>query len=171
MTKKIFIVLLFSVQQLYAQNNAIDRFYREYQQKYSLDVTSASGKLLPLLFEDKKGKEKEELLTIINKLTALKILSKNNPKNGNELFSSAISLVPKQYELILSIDETDRKVKCYTIESSNSKITELVMIAWQWGRFMILSITGDIDLKEIYKLTQNLNFENLSGTQKGNILR
>ena len=25
-----------------------------------------------------------------------------------------------------------RKVKCYTLENSNGKITELVMIAWQW---------------------------------------
>jgi hypothetical protein len=167
----ILVFVLFSVQQLCAQNNAIDKFYRDYQQKYSLDVVSVSGKMLPLLIDDKKGKEKEELTAIINKLSGLKMLSKSNPKNGNELFSSASSVIPKQYEVILSLDEADRKVKCYTLEDKSGKISELVMVAWQWGRFMVLSLTGNIDLKEIYRLTQNLNFADLHEAKRGNHFR
>jgi hypothetical protein len=167
----ILVFVLFSVQQLCAQNNAIDKFYRDYQQKYSLDVVSVSGKMLPLLIDDKKGKEKEELIMIINKLSGLKMLSKSNPKDGKDLFSSATSVIPKQYEVILSLDEADRKVKCYTVENKDGKITELLMVAWQWGRFMVLSLTGNIELTEIYRLTQSINFEGLDKAKKANILR
>jgi hypothetical protein len=99
------------------------------------------------------------------------MLSKSNPKNGNELFTSANSLLPKQYETILSVDEADRKVKCYTVENKEGKITELLMVAWQWGRFMVLSLTGNIELTEIYRLTQSINFEGLDKAKKANILR
>ncbi len=168
MKRTIFIILLFSVQHLYGQNNAVDEFYRDYQHKYSLDVITLSGKMLPLLIDHKKGKEKEELTSIISKLTALKMLLKNNPKDGNDLFLSATSLLPKQYVIILLLNETDRKVKCYTLESKDGKITELVMVAWQWGKFMVLSLTGDIDLKEVYKLARSVDFEGLKRTQKTN---
>ncbi len=167
MKKLILIVFLFFVQQVYAQDNAIDKFYRDYQQKYSLDVVSISGKMLTLLIDHKKGKEKEELTAIINKLNGLKMLSKYNPKNGNDLFSSANLLLPKQFEIILSLDETDRKVKCYTAENKDGKIAELIMIALQWGRFMVLSVTGNLELTEIYRLTQNLNFDGLNEAKKG----
>lgn len=164
MQKMFFIVLMFSMQSLNAQNNAIDKYYKDFQNTHSLDVVTISNKMLPILVENKKGKEKDELTAIINKLTGLKMLSKSNPSNGGELFSSANSLLPKQYEVILTMNEKDRKVKCYTLDGSNGKISELVTVAFQWGRFIILSITGDIELKEIYKLTQNLNFSSLSGT-------
>lgn len=38
------------------------------RQKNSLNVISLSGKMLGVLIEDKKAKEKEELMSIINKL-------------------------------------------------------------------------------------------------------
>jgi hypothetical protein len=157
----LFLLAMLFVQNIQAQNNAIDKYYKDFQQKNSLDVVTLSGKMLPLLIEDKKGKEKEELAAIINKLTAIKMLSRSKDENGAALFSSATSLMPKSYESILSIDASDRKVKCYSLENANGKISELVMIAWQWGRFMVLSITGDVDLNEIYKLTQSINFSNL----------
>lgn len=163
----IIIVMLISVQYLQAQGNAIDKFYKDYQQKYSLNVVSLSGKMLSLLIEDKSSKEKESLITIINKLTGLKMLSTNGPRDGNELFVAANSLLPKQYAIMLSMDETDRKVRCYTLENREGKITELVMVAWQWGRFLVISITGDIDLKEIYKLSKNFNFDGLSLKETG----
>jgi hypothetical protein len=156
------------VQLLNAQNNAIDKYYRDFQNKSSLDVVTISKKMLPLLIENKKGKEKDDLTIIINKLTELKMLSKTNPFDGDNLFSSANSLLPKEYESILAMNEKDRKVRCYTLESSSGKISELLMVAFQWGRFMVLSITGKIELNEIYKLTQSLNFGSLSQQQLRN---
>ena len=160
MKRILLMMILVSVQHVHAQDNVIDKFYKEYRQKNGLYGVIVSGKMLNVLIENKNPKEQKELGAIINKITGLKMLAKNNPKDGNELFLSADALIPKQYSPVLSIDETGRKVKCYTLESGD-KTTELVMVAWQWGRFMVLSITGDIELKEIYKLTQNLNFEGL----------
>lgn len=162
MKKLFFLLMIFTVQNTFAQNNAIDKYYKDFQQKKSLDVISLASKMLPLLIDDKQGKEKAELTAILNKFTALKMLLTSKASNGNDLFTTANTLIPESYETLLSIDESDRKVKCYTLENSAGKISELVMIAWQWGRFMVMSITGDIDLKEIYRLTQSINFSGLN---------
>lgn len=165
--KKIFFVLcLFAVQNSFAQSNAIDSYYKNFQQKNTLNVVSLSGKLLTVLIDDKTGKEKEALTAILNKISGLKMLSKTDLKDGNDLFNSANTILPKTYKSILSIDEPDRKVKCYTIEKGNRKISEFIMIAWQWGRFMVLSLTGDLEIKEIYKLSQGINYSNLSSSIK-----
>lgn len=49
----------------------------------------------------------------------------------------------------MNLKEKDRNVQFYTNENKEGKISELVMIAWQWGRFLALSLTGDIDLNDI----------------------
>lgn len=164
----VFILAMLAAQQYcYAQETAIDKYYKSFQQQHTLSVASLSSSMLPLLIEDKKGKEKEELQAILSKLRGLKILTKTNPANGNELFASANSLIPKLYESVFSITEPDRKVKCYTLTDHRGTITELVMIAWQWDRFMLLSITGDVDLKGIYRLIQVLDFSGANRRVQG----
>jgi hypothetical protein len=170
--KNIFLILLlFISQRVFAQENAIDKYFKDFQQANALDMTSVSSKMFGVFLQSKEGKEKEELATVLKKLTGLKVLSTNNPKNGKDLYNSACPLMPGDYETILTLKEADRNAKFYTKEDKSGKITELVMIAFQWGRFLVVSITGDINLNEILKLSQNLNLQGMSDVQQQKVLQ
>ncbi len=170
--KKIFIfLLLFAFKFSFGQDNAIDKYFKYFQQKNSLDMTSVSSKMFTVFLQSKEGKEKEELAVILKKLTGLKVLSKESPKNGMDLYNMACPLMPSDYETILTLKETDRNAKFYTKEDKGGKITELVMIAFQWGRFLVVTITGDINLNDILKLSQNLNLQGLGDVQKQKLLK
>ena len=160
------IVLLLLTKFSYSQENAIDKYFKEFQEKNSLEVTTVSSKMFTTFLDGKGEKEKQELGTILRKLTGLKVLNKYGPKNGLELYKTACSLMPVEWETILTLNETDRNAKFYTKENKEGKIIELVMIAFQWERFLVVSITGDIILSDILKLSQNLNLEGFSDMQK-----
>ena len=165
--KTLFTLVLFLINGIsFAQDNAIDKYFKDFQQKNSLDVTIVSSKMFTVFLESKEGKEKEELAAILKKLTGLKVLNKYGPKNGMELYNSACALMPADYETILTLNETDRNAKFYTKEDKAGKITELVMIAFQWSRFLVVSVTGDINLSDILKLSQNLDLQALNDVQK-----
>jgi len=155
----------------FSQDNAVDKYFKDFEQSNSLDKTSVSSKMFSVFIESKEGKEKEDLATILKKLTGIKVLSKEGPKNGVELYNSACTLMPSTYETIMTLKETDRNAQFYTMEDGSGKITELVMVAFQWGRFLIVSITGDINLNDILKLSQNLNLQGLGDAQKQKVLK
>jgi len=152
-------ILLLVTQSALAQENAIDKYFKDFQKKNSLDVTTVSAKMFNLFLESKEGKEKEELSAILKKLTGLKFLNRYGPKNGMELYNSACALMPADYETILTLNDTDRNAKFYTKENKDGKINELVMVAYQWDRFLVVSVTGDIVLSDILKLSQNLDLQ------------
>lgn len=150
----------------FSQENAIDKYFKDFQQTNALDVTTVSSKMFTVFLESKEGKEKEALTAVLKKLTGLKVLNKYGLKNGVDLYNAACALLPSDYEVILTLTETDRNAKFYTKEDKPGKITELVMIAFQWGRFLVVSVTGDINLNDILKLSQNLNLQGLGDVQK-----
>ncbi len=170
--KKIFLLLLLFVFKMsFGQENAIDKYFKDFQQKNSLDIVTVSSKMFTVFLESKQGKEKEELANVLKKLTGLKVISTNNPKNGIELYNSACALIPSTYETILTMKETDRNAGFFTKENTGGKITELVMVAFQWGRFLVVSVTGDIVLSDILKLSQNLDLQGLSDVQKQKVIQ
>jgi hypothetical protein len=160
------IALMFFCVTAISQDNAVDKYFQPLQQKHALDVTAVSSKMFNLFLKNKQGKEKDELAAVIKKLDALKVLSKEKPSNGQELFNSSVVLMPKEYESILTIKERSRSAQFFTKENKSGQITELVMIAWQWGRFMIVSLTGDIDLNDISRLSQTLDMQGLHDLKK-----
>lgn len=157
MKKIIALLLILATKPSVGQENAVDKYFNDFSQKNSLDAAAVSSKMFTVFLENKEGKEKEELAAVLKKLTGLKVLSKNNPKDGTGLYNGACALLPGAYETILTLKETDRSARFYTKEAAGGKITELVMVAFQWGRFLIVSLTGDIVLSDILKLSQNLN--------------
>ena len=164
--KKLFVLIFLIINFTgFAQDNAIDKYFREFQQKNSLDITTVSSKMFGAFLQNKEGIQKEELAAILKRLTGLKVLSTSAVKDGIALYNSACALMPKEFEAILTLNETDRNAKFFTLEK-NGKISELVMVAFQWGRFLIVSITGDIILTDIIKLSQNLNMQGLNEVQK-----
>jgi hypothetical protein len=161
MKKLLTMMLLLSAGTVISQDNVVDRYFRDFEQKHTLEKAVISAKMISVLAEDKQGKEKQELTSILKKLTRLTLLRKTGLSNGLELYNLASRLMPAGYEMIITMKELDRNARFYTREEKGGKISELVMIAFQQGRFMLVSITGDINLAEIRRLTQKLNLGSL----------
>lgn len=147
-----------------AQNDAITRFFDKYAADDSFTQVTVSSKMFSLFTNmEADTPEDKELLDAISKLKGLRIIAKDNARNARELYREAFSLIPKaDYEELMSVRD-DRKDMKFMIRENGDKISELLMVMGGPDEFMVLSVFGEIDLKQISRIGRKMN---VSGLEK-----
>jgi len=150
-----------------AQNDAIAKFFTKYQNDESFSQVTVSGKMFNMMANlNGETDEEKEMIQAISKIKGLRILSKNEARNSRDLYKEAISMIPsKEFEELMSIRDKDKDMKFYTKEAGG-KISELVMVMGGNEEFMVMTIFGEIDLKEISKIGKSVNIDGLENLDK-----
>ncbi|HEY9004478.1 MAG TPA: DUF4252 domain-containing protein [Ohtaekwangia sp.] len=168
--KKIFAIalILVAVNGAFAQD-AISKFFTKYQGDESFTQVTVSSKMFSLFTNmEVDSKEDQEVLNAISKLKGLRILGKENTSDARALYKEAFALIPtKEFEELMSVRDKDKDMK-FLIKESGGKISELVMIMGGTDDFMILSLFGEIDLKQVSKIGKKMNVEGLQKLEKMN---
>ena len=151
-----------------AQGDAISKFFSKYQNDESFTQVTVSSKMFSLFTNmDVKDAEDQEVLDAISKLKGLRVLAKHEARNSRELYKEALSLVPmKEYEELMSVRDKDKDMKFFIKEGKPGIINELVMVAGGNEEFMMLSLFGEIDLKQISKIGSKMNIDGLQHLNK-----
>lgn len=168
--KKLVIVglaVLFSAQ-LQAQD-AITKFFGKYETDDSYSHVSITSRMFGLFTDlEVENKEDQEVLDAISKLEGLKILAKENTSNGKALYAEALGKLPKgEYDELMSIRDEDKDMK-FLIKERSGKISELLMVMGGNQEFFILSLFGEIDLKQIAKISSAMDIDGLEGLERLN---
>ena len=160
------IMLIISVS-VQAQNDAITRFFEKYTTDESFTQVTVSSKMFNLFTNmDAETPEDKELLEAISKLKGLRILAKDNARNARDLYREAFSLIPKNdYEELMSFRDDQKDMK-FMIRETGGKISELLMVMGGPEEFMILSVFGDIDLKQISRIGRKMNVSGLDKLER-----
>lgn len=150
--------------------DVISKFFNKYQDDESFTNVNISSKMFGLFTQiDAETPEDKEVLEAISKLKGLKILAKENARNSHELYKEALSLIPKNFEELMSVRDKDKDMK-FMIDENNGKISEMLMVVGGDDEFMIMSLFGEIDLKQISRIGSKMNIkglENLQNMDKG----
>lgn len=165
--KKIFaiVVLMTSLTAANAQD-VISKFFTKYQNDESFTNVNISSKMFGLFTQmDAENPEDKEILEAISKLKGLKILAKENARDSRELYKEALSLIPKNFEELMSVRDKDKDMK-FMIQENGGKISEMLMVVGGNEEFMIMSIFGEIDLKQISRIGSKMNIKGLENLQK-----
>lgn len=149
--------------------DVISKFFTKYQNDETFTNVNISSKMFGLFTEmEAETPEDKEVLEAISKLKGLKILAKENARNSRELYKEALSLIPKDFEELMSVRDKDKDMK-FMIEENDGKISEMLMIVGGNEEFMIMSLFGEIDLKQISRIGSKMNIkglENLRNMEK-----
>jgi hypothetical protein len=150
----------------FAQNDAINKFFTKYQNDDSFSLVNISGKMFSMMANiEGETQEDKDMIAAVSKIKGLKILKKEGGRDSRALYNEAISTIPgKEFEELMSIRQKDNDIKFYTKEASG-KISELVMVMGGNEDFMVMSVFGDIDLKEISKMGKSINIDGLNNLQ------
>ena len=167
------IVMMATLTSASAQD-VISKFFTKYQNDETFTNVNISSKMFGLFTQmDAEAPEDKEVLDAISKLKGLKILAKENARNSRELYTEALNLIPKNFEELMSVRDKDKDMK-FMIEEKGGKISEMLMIVGGNEEFMIMSIFGEIDLKQISRIGTKMNIkglenlQNMDKDQKGN---
>lgn len=168
MKKSLIIIgIIFTSFATQAQDDAISRFFEKYQDDDDFTQVNITSRMFGLFTDmEVNDDEDQEVLDAISKINGLKILVKENASNGHALYKEAFSKLPKgEFDELMSIKDGDSDMK-FLIKEQGKIISELLMIAGGDNEFFILSIVGDIDLKQISKLSSKMNIDGLKNLER-----
>jgi len=152
----------------HAQGDAISKFFAKYQDDESFTQVTVSSKMFSMFTNmEVKDKNDQDVLNAIAKLKGLRVLAKEEARNSRELYKEALSLIPsKDYEELMSVRDKDKDMKFFIRESKPGVISELVMVSGGNEEFMVLSLFGEIDLKEISRIGSKMDIDGLQHLKK-----
>jgi hypothetical protein len=147
--------------------DAISQFFSKYQNDESFSHVQVSSKMFSLFTKmEAETAEDKEVLDAISKLKSLRILTKSDSLNSRRLYKEAFSLIPKDYEELMSYRDKDKDFKFLIKETTGGKIQELLMVMGGSKEFMVLSLFGEIDLKQVSRIGKKMDVKGLENLEK-----
>jgi hypothetical protein len=153
--------------------DAIDRYFSKYADDPEFTSITISSKMFGLFSNiETDDPDNKEVLDAMKDLTGIRIISSDDSESNVD-YQKAIKVIGKEYEMLMSVDDKDEKVRFFVREESG-QIAELFMIVGGKGNLFLMSISGIIDLEKISKISKNMNIggmdylENLDEDKKTN---
>jgi hypothetical protein len=167
MKKIIAVVALMAMMSGAFAQDAISKFFSKYQNDESFTQVTVSSKMFSLFTNmDAETAEDKEVLGAISKLKGLRILAKENTSDARTLYKEAFAMIPvKEFEELMSVRDKDKDMKFF-IKESGGKISELVMIMGGAKDFMVMSLFGEIDLKQVSRIGKKMDVKGLENLEK-----
>ncbi len=161
--KKIAILITLAIAPMVSwAQNAFDSFENE-KDVTSVVVTKNMFKLLSKMDLNSTDPEAQAYLKMVNDLDNIKIFTTDNPGVSQKMDAAVAKYIAGSKNLgeLMRVKEDGRNIKFYSKEGKNENyVSELLMhmdgIVEGKPMTVIMSITGNIDLKQISKLTEEL---------------
>jgi len=156
------ITLIFALN-TYAQDTSIFDRFEDYDDVTTVVVTKKAFQMLgKITTESKEGKEFNDL---VGGLEDLKVFTTENKKIAEEM-KSTFNKYLKSAKLseLMRVKDKDANVKIYVREGRDEDhVSEFLMLVDEMNgkhsgsEVVIISLTGDIDLNNISKITEKMN--------------
>lgn len=168
--KKIILLLVitfFISFQTFSQNDAIGRFFNQYVNDDNFTVVSISPKMFRMMSKVNWNDVSPDVKQAISQITSLRLLE--TEKNAKQVYQEAArKLNLGAYEELMTVRDEGDNVK-FLVKENNNIISELLMLVGSNDDFVLMSITGNIDLDKIAKMGETLNiqdFDKLKNVKK-----
>lgn len=161
--KKLFLSVsaLYLTLMIQAQTNPIDEMFNKYSEKQGFTVVTISGKMFSMFASQET--ENNDADNVISHLKSIKILSvEDSLLNKNLNFYTELSkkLDLSQYEDLMVVKEGPDVTK-FLIRQSGKVITELLVITGGPAGNSLISIKGNLNLKNISDLSKDVGIQEL----------
>jgi hypothetical protein len=150
-----------------AQNDAINRFFNQYMEDERFTVVFVSPKMFSLVSKISTDDEDwENVREVVGGLTGLRVLTSDSLDNGLAFYKEALSKVPaSEYAELLTVRDGKENVRIWVKDSGNI-INELLLLVGSPDEFVLLSLTGTIDLDKISNLSKGLDINGAEHLEK-----
>ena len=161
MKKLFFTALCFTLFSVagFAQTDAISKHFEQYMDDESFTTVFVSQKMFGLVGGLEIDELDPELRDMISKMKGLRILQKD--ADGRALFKEANKKVRKSgFEELMTVRGEDENVNIH-IRDRGDIIEELVLVVGGAETFVMISLEGEMSLKQLSKLANKMDFEGL----------
>nr|WKN39622.1 DUF4252 domain-containing protein [Tunicatimonas sp. TK19036] len=140
-----------------AQDNALASLFDKFSDNEDFTKVTITSKMFSLFTEfEPEDPETQELTDAISKLKGLKILASDSIDNAQQYYKDATSQIRNSsFEELMSVRD-GKEDMLFMIQEDGGKISELVMLVGGAHKFVAMSLYGEIDLKQISKISKGM---------------
>lgn len=167
MKKYILTFLAISVYTIGFSQQVVNKYMDKFENNETFTKVSVSSKMFSL-FSEMEGSEEEEQLfyDITSKLKGMKVVASEKVSNPKSLYDGAIRDVDNAgFEELMTVKDAEENVKI-SIKEKGGIIEDLILVVGGKEKFAIVSIFGEINLKEISKLAGLMRVSQLKYLEK-----
>jgi hypothetical protein len=149
-----------------AQTSPIDEMFNKYSEKDGFTVVTISSRMFSMFADQDSGDKDTD--DIMKRLKSIRILSvEDSLLNQNLNFYSELSkkLDMSVYEELMVVKE-GKDITKFLIRQNGNLISELLVITGGPGGNSLISIKGDLNLKNISDLSKNSGIQELKDLEK-----
>lgn len=146
----------------FAQTNAIDEMFDKYADMEGFTSVYISGKMMGMLAQLQPAEEKGDN-NYFPKIKSIRILTSDSLNLNKVNFYTELSKKVdfSAYDELMVIRE-QKEVTKFLVKQNGNTVSELLMIIGGAGRNTLISIRGDIDLKQISQISKTVGIEELN---------
>ena len=153
----------------------IDKVFDKYASQDGFTSVNISKELFQMLMQMGKGDSKDtnmvEMKKMMEQLSGLKVLTfsfdSTNVVKAVSVYNEFAGVFPaSSYKELMTVNEGRQNIKFMTKQDASGKINEMVMLMKNKTEVAVLSLTGNIDLSTVSKLSKGMNIHGLEGLEK-----
>lgn len=162
MKKIVLTLMILSIGSLSFSQQVVTKYMDKYGNDETFTKVSVSSKMFSLFAEMEGSEEDEQLFyDITSKLKGMKVVASEKVSNPKALYDAAIADVSKAgFEELMTVKDAEENVKI-SIREKGGVIEELILVAGGKEKFAMVSLYGEINLKEISKLASLMRVSQL----------
>lgn len=137
-----------------------DVLFDKYGSDEDYTTVHVTQHMFELFAEVETDEESDEFLETVKQIDRIKVLVTDNKSKAKKLYEEAISSVENSevdYKELMIVKEGEEIIKFMVHKKSNNKVAELLMIMYDGDEAVVMSISGDIDLKKIAALSKSMD--------------
>jgi hypothetical protein len=167
MKKLITLTLLLALTPLlFGQSNPIDDFFNKYSGKDGFTTVFISSRMFQLIAG--ADLDEEELSTLMSRLKSIRILTvedslMNQKLNFHKELGAKLDFSVYEELMVVKSDGKDLK---FLIRGKGNKVDELLMIGGGVGTNILISIKGDLNMKDLSDISKTIGIDELEGIDK-----
>jgi hypothetical protein len=174
--KKLILIILTvmftgSLEMVKAQDSPTNKLFERYNGKDGFTTVSISKDLFSLFAnvnsDDPDAKEMKDMMSKLDGIRVLMLEKKDGvDQNTYDNFKNELSKIKTDnYSDLMTVKESGQEVK-FLVKKKGENIGELLLLINSGDEVGFVSITGDIDMNTIGKLSKSMNFEGMQNLQK-----
>lgn len=164
-------VLVFATTSAINAQTAIDHLYQKYAGEKGFTSINISPEMFTFLassdMSDSSEKAKETQ-DVLQQLSGLKMLVYEPEDGKNQDFLNEVKSLSKTkgYSEMMSVDSEDEIVKFLAKKGDDGKVLELLMIVLDDEEAVVMSMTGNLDMKTISQISKSLDIQGMEKLEK-----
>ncbi len=154
---------------LLAQSDVIRDFQNKYKDTGKYFSIRIEGGLLKTISDiDNDDPDSKDLVKLIRGIDGIEVrsISKSETGFGEQDYNSIMKKIRKdQFEDLMVVKDSDGRIN-FMVRETHGMIHDLVMLVNNADEFLLMNVSGDIDLHALARLSKNIDFKGSEDLQK-----